>query len=169
MKGALDTFEEQISFPEEEVRGKAYKILLHAYKESLEPVWNLAHFADVGIVLKTISDKEMLELRTMAKKLQPAPTTSKVTKETRPIPGLESILDALKDKYPSEIHPLRTQSVCRSGRRSCRTVNRSHPSAIHYVTNSSSNAHYTDHCSWPTSFTTHSTATPTASGIDSAG
>ena len=38
VKEALDAFEEQISFPEEEVRGKAYKILLHAYKEALEPV-----------------------------------------------------------------------------------------------------------------------------------
>ena len=105
VKEALDAFEEQISFPEEEVRGKAYKILLHAYKEALEPVWNLARFADVGIILKTISDKEMLKLCTMAKQLQPAPTTSKVTKETRPIPGLESILDALKDKRPSESLP----------------------------------------------------------------
>ena len=102
VKEALNAFEDQISFPEEEVRGKAYKILLHAYKEALEPVWNLDRFADVGIIL---NNKEMLKLRTMAKQLQPAPTTSKVTKETRPIPGLESILDALKDKHPSESLP----------------------------------------------------------------
>ena len=105
VKKALDAFEEQISFPDEEVRSRAYHILLQAYKEALEPVWNLAHFADVDIILKKISDKEMLELRTMAKQLQPAPTTSKVTKETRPIPGLESILNALKDKHPSESLP----------------------------------------------------------------
>ena len=102
VKEALDAFEEQISFPEEEVRITAYKLLLHAYKEALEPVWNLARFADVDIILKTISDKQMLELRTMAKQLQPGPETSKVTKETRPIPGLESILAVLKDKHPSE-------------------------------------------------------------------
>ena len=105
VKEALDAFEEQISFPEEEVRITAYKLLLHAYKEALEPVWNLAHFADVDIILKTISDKQMIELRTMAKQLQPGPKTSKVTKETRPIPGLESILAALKDKHPSESLP----------------------------------------------------------------
>ena len=100
VKEALDAFEEQIGFPEE-----AYKLLLHAYKEALEPVWNLARFADVDIILKTISDKQMHELRTMAKQIQPGPKTSKVTKETRPIPGLESILAALKDKHPSESLP----------------------------------------------------------------
>ena len=105
LKEALDAFEEQISFPDEEVRSRAYQILVQAYKEALKPVWNLAHFSDVDIILKTISDKEMLALRTMAKQLQPAPTTSKVTKETRPIPDLESILNALKDKHPSESLP----------------------------------------------------------------
>ena len=105
VKEALDTFEEQISFPDEEVRSGAYQKLLQAYKEALKPVWNLARFADIDIILETISDKEMLELRTMAKQLQPAPTTSKVTKETRSIPGLETILAALKAKHPSERLP----------------------------------------------------------------
>ena len=82
VKEALDAFEEQISLPDEEVRSGAYQKLLQAYKGALEPVWNLAHFADIDIILKTVSDKEMLELRTMGKQLQPAPTTSKVTKET---------------------------------------------------------------------------------------
>ena len=105
VKEALDAFEEQISLPDKEVRSGAYQKLLQAYKEALEPVWNLAHFADIDIILKTVSDKEMLELRTMAKQLQPAPTMSKVTKETQSIPGLETILTALKDKHPSESLP----------------------------------------------------------------
>ena len=41
----------------------------------------------------------------MAKQLQPAPTTSKVTNETQSIPYLETILTALKDKHPSESLP----------------------------------------------------------------
>ena len=105
VKEALDAFEEQISSPDEEVRSGAYQKLLKAYKEALIPVWNLAGSADIEIILKTISDKEMLELHTMAKQLQPAPTTSKVAKETRSIPCLETILTALKDKHPSESLP----------------------------------------------------------------
>ena len=105
VKQALDAFEEQISFTDEEVRSGAYHKLLQAYKEALIPVWNLAGFADIDVILKTVSDKEMLGLRTMAKQLQPPPTTSKVTKEMRSIPGLETILTALKDKHPSESLP----------------------------------------------------------------
>ena len=105
MKQALDAFEEQISFTDEEVRSKAYQKLLQAYKEALIPVWNLAGFADIDVILETVSDKEMLGLCTMAKQLQPPPTTSKVTKEPRSIPGLETILTALKDRHPSESLP----------------------------------------------------------------
>ena len=105
VKEALDAFEEQISFPDKEVRSGAYQKLLQTYKEALIPVWNLARFADIDIILETISDKEMLELHTMAKQLQPTPTTSKVTKETRSIPGLETILAALKAKHPLESLP----------------------------------------------------------------
>ena len=105
VKEALDAFEEQISFTDEEVRSGAYQKLLQAYKEALIPVWNLAGFADIDVILKTVSDKEMLELHTMAKQLQPAPATSKVTKETRSIPSLETILTALKDRHPSESLP----------------------------------------------------------------
>ena len=105
VKQALDVFEEQISFTDEEVRSRAYQKLLQAYKEALIPVWNLASFADIDVILETVSDKEMLGLCTMAKQLQPPPTTSKVTKELRSIPGLETFLTALKDRHPSESLP----------------------------------------------------------------
>ena len=105
MKQALDAFEEQISFTDKEVRSGAYQKLLQAYKEALIPVWNLAGFVDINVILETVSDKEMLGLHTMAKQLQPPPTTSKVTKEPRSIPGLETILTALKDRHPSESLP----------------------------------------------------------------
>ena len=105
VKQALDAFEEQISFTDEEVRSRAYQKLLQAYKEALIPVWNLAGFADIDVILETVSDKEMLGLRTMAKQLQPPPTMSKVTKEPRSIPGLETILTVLKDRHLSESLP----------------------------------------------------------------
>ena len=81
VKEALDAFKEQICFPDKEVRSRAYEKFLQAYREALTPVWNLAHFADIDIILKTISDKEMQELHMMAKQLQPTSATSKVTKE----------------------------------------------------------------------------------------
>ena len=105
VKQALDEFEEQIGFTDEDIRSRAYQKLLQAYKEALIPVWNQASFADIDVILETVSDKEMLGLRTMAKQLQPPPTMSKVTKEPRNIPGLETILTALKDRHPSESLP----------------------------------------------------------------
>ena len=105
VKETLDAFEEQICFPDEEVRSRAYEKFLQAYREALTPVWNLAHFADIDIILKTVSDKEMRELRMMAKRLKPTPATSKVTKENQSIPGLETILTALKNKHPSQSLP----------------------------------------------------------------
>ena len=105
VKQALDEFEEQISLTDEDDKSRAYQKLLQAYKKALIPVWNQAGFADIDVILETVSDKEMLGLCTMAKQLQPPPTTSKVTKEQRNIPGLETILTALKDRHPSESLP----------------------------------------------------------------
>ena len=114
VKEALDAFEEEISLLDEDVRSRAYRKLLEAYKHALEPVWNLAHLADIDIILKTVSDQEMLQLGKMAKQLQPAPTTAKVIKETPNIPSLETILTALKDKLPSENLP-NTQTCAKIG------------------------------------------------------
>ena len=114
MKEALDAFKEEISLPDEDVRSGAFQKLLDAYKHALEPVWNLAHLAGIDIILKTVSDREMLQLGKMAKQLQPAPTTAKVIKETPNIPSLEMILMALKDKLPSENLP-NTQTCAKIG------------------------------------------------------
>ena len=105
VKQALDEFEEQIGLTDEDDKSEAYQKLLQAYKKALIPVWNQAGFADIDVILETVSDKEMLGLRTMAKQLQPPPTMSKVTKEPRNIPGLETILTALKDRHPLESLP----------------------------------------------------------------
>ena len=52
----------------------------------------------------------MLQLGKMAKQLQPEPTTAKIIKQTPTIPSLETILQALKDKLPSENLP--TTQTC---------------------------------------------------------
>ena len=92
-------------FPDEEVWENAYRTLLEAYHTALVPIWNLTQFADIDTVLRTISDKQMAELTVMSKRLTPPPNTSKVTKEAREVPDLETITKALKDKHPSESLP----------------------------------------------------------------
>ena len=99
---ALDCFEDQIGSLDETIWTNAYKMLLNSYKEALTPIWNLARFADVKIILKTIADKEMMSLTDMARKLQPPPVTAKVSKEKRKVPDLETISSTFKDQCPSQ-------------------------------------------------------------------
>ena len=80
---ALDTFEDEISSLTDDIRGKAYKNYVEAYRDALIPVWNLAHFASVDTIMKTITDKELTEITVMAKYLKPSPPCTKVTR-TKP-------------------------------------------------------------------------------------
>ena len=105
IQDALDKFEEHVHFPDAEVRENAYHTLLEAYRTSLVPIWNLARFADIEIILKTITDKQMAELTMMNKKLAPPPNMSQVSKEARTVTDLETLTKALNDKHPSESLP----------------------------------------------------------------
>ena len=52
---ALETFKDKISSLAEEVRKKAYRNYVKAYREALVPIWNLARFADIRTVLETVT------------------------------------------------------------------------------------------------------------------
>ena len=94
---ALEEFEENIQFPDEEIQEGAYSVLLTAYRSTLTSIWSSAQFANTEKILKTISDRQMVELTIMSKKLQPEPTTSKVSKEPKTVPDLEQLTETLKD------------------------------------------------------------------------
>ena len=97
VSNALEEFEENIQFPDEEIREGAYSVLLTAYQSALTSIWSLAQFADTEKILKTISDRQMVKLTIMSKKLEPEPTTSKVSKEPKTVPDLEQLTKSLKD------------------------------------------------------------------------
>ena len=95
---ALDGFENEISSLTNDIRGKVYKNYMKAYHDALIPVWNLAHFANVDTVMKTITDKELTEITVMAKCLKPSPPHTKVTKDKTKVPDLETLTQALTKK-----------------------------------------------------------------------
>ena len=97
VRDALDEFEENVHFPDEEIQEDAYRVLLEAYRTALMAIWSLAWFTDIEMVLKTIADKQMSELTIMSKKLAPPPNTSQVSKEARKVLELETLTEALKD------------------------------------------------------------------------
>ena len=72
-------------------------MLLTAYRSALTSIWSSAQFADTEKILKMISDRQMVELTIMSKKLQPEPTTNKVSKEPKTVPDLEQLTETLKD------------------------------------------------------------------------
>ena len=102
---ALELFEDHIGSLHEDLRTKAYETLLTSYKDALTLIWNLARSADVEMILKTVTDKELTSLKDMARKLQPPPLTEKVSKEKRKIPDLEAISTMFKEQCPSQNIP----------------------------------------------------------------
>ena len=107
---ALEVFEDQIGSLTEEIRSNAYKNFLEAYHNTLTPVWNLAHFANIETILVTITNLQMTKLAVMAQQLKPAPASSSIVKEKRKVPDLKIISTTLKDKFPSQSLP--SSKVC---------------------------------------------------------
>ena len=102
---ALELFEDHIGSLDEDLRTNAYETLLTSYKDALTPIWNLARSADMNMILKTITDKELTSLKDMARKLQPPPLTAKVSKEKQKIPDLEAVSAMFKERCPSQNIP----------------------------------------------------------------
>ena len=102
---ALETFEDEISLLAEEVREKAYRNYIKAYREALVPVWNLARFADIRTVLETVTDKNMSEITTMAECLKPTSPHLKAISDKATIPDLKTVTTAMLQKFPGEKLP----------------------------------------------------------------
>ena len=110
MQNALETFEDEISSLMEETRGKAYRNYVTAYRESLAPVWNLAPFASIDTLMKTVADKDMKEITTMAECLKPASPHPEVLKEKTAVPDLKTITNTLLQKFTGQSLP--DSSIC---------------------------------------------------------
>ena len=99
---ALDTFEDEISSLTDDIHEKVYKKYVKAYHDALIPVWNLAWFASVYTMMKTITDKNLTEITVMAQSLKPTPPRMKVIKDKTKVPDLEIITNALTKKFPGQ-------------------------------------------------------------------
>ena len=102
---ALETFDDEITSLTQEVRMKAYKNFIKLYRTTLTAVWDLAHFADVALILATIHNKEMVELSVMARKLKTPTPTTHVVKEQCKVPTLETITGTMTSQYPQQDLP----------------------------------------------------------------
>ena len=110
IKVALETFDDEISSLQQATRLKVYKNLVRTYRAALTEVWDLARFADVGLILDMVKDKEMRELLVMASRLKVPEQTMHTEVENRKVPTLEMITGAMVSTYPSQKLP--NMAIC---------------------------------------------------------
>ena len=78
---ALEAFEDNIGYLEENIQASAYETFINSYKDALSCIWHPTAAADTKMILKTITDKQLTSLKEMAKRLEPQPPTAKVSQE----------------------------------------------------------------------------------------
>ena len=108
---ALEVFKDNIGSLEENLQASAYETFINSYKDALSCIWSPAAAADIKMILKTITDKQLTSLKDMAKRLEPQPPTAKVSQEKRKIPDLEVLTSMFKDRCPSQEVP--NTDVCK--------------------------------------------------------
>ena len=110
VKVALETLDDEVGSLSENTRSGAYKNFLESYRDALIPLWNPARFASVKTVLETVANPQMTDLAVMARRLQPTTPSSTIVKERNLTPDLETVKQALKEKFPDQTLP--NKEVC---------------------------------------------------------
>ena len=110
VKVALETLDDEVGSLSENKRSEAYKNFLESYKDALIPLWNPARFASIKTILETVANPQMTDLAVMARRLQPTTPSSTIVKERSLTPDLETVKQALKEKFPEQTLP--NKEVC---------------------------------------------------------
>ena len=110
VKVALETLDDEVGSLSENTKSEAYKNFLESYKDALIPLWNPARFASVKTVLETVANPQVTDLAVMARRLQPTTPSSTIVKERSLTPDLETVKQALKEKFPDQTLP--NKEVC---------------------------------------------------------
>ena len=110
VKPTLETLDDEVGSLCEQTRSGTYKNFLQSYRDALVPLWNSAHFASIETVLEMVANPQMTDLNVMARRLQPPNPSSTVVEEKRITPDLETMRQALLDKFPNQSLP--NKEVC---------------------------------------------------------
>ena len=104
IKEAIDVFDDEIS-SEGDCRATAYENFISSYKTAFAHIWPKIETADVKIVLQSIKDKELNELRRMTEMMSSDSSKPALIKENRPVPALENILGSMVNRLPDQKSP----------------------------------------------------------------
>ena len=101
---ALTIFDDQISSLGEE-RATTCETFITAYKEAFTEIWPKIEGADVTILLKSVKDTELQELRRLSQILCPNKAKPTLLQEKRNVPTLDNILGSLVNRIPEQKLP----------------------------------------------------------------
>ena len=104
IKEAIDVFDDEIS-SEGDCHATAYENFISSYKTAFAHIWPKVEMADVKIVLQSVKDKELNELRRMTEMMSSDSSKPALIKENRPVPALENILGSMVNRLPDQKSP----------------------------------------------------------------
>ena len=107
---ALDDFDDEVFSFASEQREVAYNNFATYYRDALTAIWPKATDASIKTILKSVNDKQLQELKRMARLLKPDQPKPTVVTEKGTVPALENILGAMTSRLPQQNLP--STEVC---------------------------------------------------------
>ena len=104
LRVALSIFDDEVTTLSD-VRETAYENFIVAYKTAFTNIWPKIDGADVGVILDSVKDTELRQLRRMANMLCPAEEQPKLVEEQRNVPTSDDILGSLVSHIPEQKPP----------------------------------------------------------------
>ena len=97
---AISDFDDEVSSIASKQHEIAYKNFTTSYWDAFTTIWNKANNASIKTILKSVADKELNELKCMARLLKPEQPLPTFIKGTCKVPALHNILGAMTSHLP---------------------------------------------------------------------
>ena len=104
IRTALIIFDDQISSLHAGC-ASAYETFITAYKEAFAEIWPEIKAADITVLLQSVKDTKLQELRRLIQLLCPDKAKPTLVQEKRNVPTLDNILGSLINKIPEQKLP----------------------------------------------------------------
>ena len=104
LRTALSLFDDQISSLGEE-RATVYETFITTYRKAFADIWPKILGADVKVILDSVKDTKLQELRRLSEKLCPDKAKPTLLQEKRNVPTLDNILGSLVNRIPEQELP----------------------------------------------------------------
>ena len=108
---ALDDFDDEVFSFASKQREIAYHNFATYYKDALTAIWPKATAASIKTILMSVNDKQLQELKRMARLLTPDQPKPTVVTEKRTVPTLDTIMGEMTSRLPQQDLP--STEVCK--------------------------------------------------------